>query len=233
MQTATRTTRSTKPPRSTDLRNLSLDDIYDLAERLEGRPVPGTRMSEAEFEAWCGEDVRAEWVDGEVILMSPMNDQHSDLNLWLCTLVRMFIEEHELGVARFDFFVRFSGQRRRRAPDLLFLSEARAELLRPTYVDGAPDLVFEIISPDSQSRDRREKFEEYEKGGVREYWIIDPLSKTVEAYRLDRRKFRRLEPRGDAIESLVLPKFKMNPAWLWRKPLPKVADTMKQMRLKR
>src|SRR5207249_3285170 len=115
-----------------DLRHMDLEEIYQLAERLDGRPVPGVRMSEAEFEAWCDEDVRAEWVDGEVILMPPMNNEHSDLTLWLSAVVRMFIEEDDLGALRFDFFVRFASQRRRRVPDLLFISKRRLALIRPT-----------------------------------------------------------------------------------------------------
>jgi Uma2 family endonuclease len=42
----------------------------------------------------------------------------------------------------------------------------------------------EVIFPDSQSRDRRVKFLEYQSAGVREYWVIDPLSQVVEAYSL-------------------------------------------------
>ena len=209
---------------------MSLDEIYDLAEQLQGRPVPGVRMSEDEFEAWCDEDVRAEWVDGEVILMPPVSDEHDDLDLWLSTLIRMFIEEQDLGVIRHNIFVRFASQRRRRVPDLLFVARNRLELLRPTYLDGAPDLVMEIISTDSQSRDRREKYREYERARVREYWIIDPLSKTAEAYRLEGKKFHLILEREDILHSSVLKNFWLRPDWLWRKPLPKVATVLKQIR---
>lgn len=115
-------------------------------------------------------------------------------------------------------------------PDLCFISRARADLLRPTYLDGAPDIVWEIISPDSQSRDRREKFEEYEKAGVREYWIVDPLSKKAEAYRLEARKFRLIPEQDGILASSVLRNFWLRTDWLWRKPLPKVATVLKQLR---
>ena len=230
MPTVTRTIRSRKNGRATDLRKLSLDEIYELAERLGGRPVPGVRMTEAEFEAWCDEDVRAEWVDGEVILMPPVNLEHDDLNTWLITLLRTFIDQHDLGTLHENLLIRFAQQRRRRVPDLCFVARDRAHLLQPTYLDGAPDLMLEIISPDSQSRDRREKFEEYERAGVREYWIIDPLSKTAEAYRLEGKKFRLIQEQDGVLMSSVLRNFWLKTEWLWRKPLPKVPSVLKQMR---
>ncbi len=209
---------------------MDLDDVYDLAERLAGRPVPGVRMDEAEFEAWCDEDVRAEWVDGKVILMSPVNIDHDDLNTWLVTLLRTFIEEHDLGWLHENVLVRFSAQRRRRVPDVLFVGKARSAIRKQTYIDGAPDLIIEIISPDSQSRDRREKFQEYERAGVREYWLIDPLSRTVEAYGLHGKKFELIREQDGIVASSVLPQFSIKSAHLWQKPLPKVAAVLKQMR---
>jgi Uma2 family endonuclease len=114
-------------------------------------------------------------------------------------------------------------------PDLFFVASDRQHLMRPTFFDGAPDTVVEFVSPDSQSRDRREKYEEYEKAGVREYWIIDPLSKTVELYRLDRKRYGRVDEVNDALASSVIRGFHLKPALLWRKPLPKVAGVLRQL----
>ena len=50
---------------------------------------------------------------------------------------------------------------------------------------GSPDLIVEVVSPDSQSRDRVTKFREYEAAGVLEYWLPDPTLRTFEAYGLD------------------------------------------------
>jgi Uma2 family endonuclease len=212
---------------------MGLNELYELAERLHGRPVPGERMTEAEFVDWCPEELRAEWVDGEVILMSPVGVEHDELDLWLSRLIGDFVEERDLGVIHYNVFVRLATQRRRRVPDLMFISRSRLGLLKRTSLDGAPDLIVEIISPDSQSRDRREKYQEYEKAGVCEYWIIDPLSQTVELYRLRGKKFVQVREEGDELESCVLPKFRLKPAMLWRRPLPKVASVLRQMRAKK
>src|SRR5438093_11206848 len=117
-------------------------------------------MSEPEFVEWCDEDLKAEWVDGKVILVAPANLEHDELDIWLITLLQIYVEEHELGQIYQNIWVRFARLRRLRVPDLLFVSNARLNRRRKTYLEGAPDLSFEIISPDSQSRDRREKFEE-------------------------------------------------------------------------
>jgi Uma2 family endonuclease len=57
--------------------------------------------------------------------------------------------------------------------------------LTKQYLDGLADLVIEIISPESTSRDRGEKFYEYEMVGVRGYWLVDPQRELAEFYLLD------------------------------------------------
>lgn len=208
----------------------SIDELLELSEQLNGRPLPGVRMSESAFAQWCPSDLRAEWVNGEVIVMAPVSDGHSDLTLWFARLVGDFIEAENIGVIRHDMFVRLPGQRRRRLADLLFISSARTSIIKETVIDGAPDLAVEIVSRDSQSRDRREKYFEYEQAGVREYWILDPLSKTLDAYALHRKRYVELDVIDDWVSSKVLPGFHVKPSMLWQRPLPKVATTLKRMR---
>jgi Uma2 family endonuclease len=202
-----------------------------LRDLVSGKPLPSLRMTEAQFVAWSDEDTRAEWVDGEVVLMAPDNDEHVDLNDWLTAIVRPFVEERRLGVIRSKTsMIRLATQRRRRLPDLHFIAGARAHIIKPTYVEGAPDLVIEIVSPDSGSRDRREKFFEYEKAGVKEYWIIDPLAKRVELYVLKGRKYeQRSEETGGVLRSVVLSGFFLKPKWLWQRPLPNVLKTLREL----
>lgn len=159
--------------------------------------------------------------------MSPVNDEHDDLDTWLITLVRQFIEARSLGVIRHNMFVRLP--RRRRVPDLMFIAERNRHRIRRTFIDGPPDLVIEIVSPDSQNRDRREKYLEYEAAGVREYWVIDPLSQTLDVYALRGRKYRPLVARDGKFESRVLPGFYLRPEWLFGGRRPKVAEVLKEL----
>jgi Uma2 family endonuclease len=187
-------------------------------------------MTEQEFIDWVG-DGWAEWVNGEVIVMSPVNIEHAELNSFLHALLRCFVDEHDLGtVVTEPFQVRFAKAKSRRSPDIIFISNRRRANLRYAHLEGAPDLVVEIISPDSQSRDRREKFLEFQSAGLREYWIVDPLSKKVEIYRLGRDgKFALIAEKDGKIASSVLPKFYLKPIWLWREKLPKISALLREI----
>jgi Uma2 family endonuclease len=198
-----------------------------------GLPLLPPRMTEAEFEAWCNAnpEVRAEWVDGEVQMMTFVTFDHADLNAWFISLLRPFVERRKLGkIAGPEFQVRLPNQRRRRVPDILFVEKNRENLLQPNYLDGPPDLAIEIVSPESVVRDWREKFLDYQMAGVREYWIADPLTERIEAYELvENRTFARIEPRQGAIYSGVLAGFFIRPEWLWSKPRADVLDVLVEL----
>ena len=88
----------------------------------------------------------------------------------------------------------------------------------------------EIVSPESQSRDRQLKFSEFEAAGVREYWIVDPISKVVEAYVLDAAQKYALAPETEGkICSTVVPGFFLKPEWLWMQPLPDVIAIAREL----
>lgn len=194
------------------------------------QPPPGRRMSEEEFLVWCWPNTRAEWVDGEVIVMPPANYGHTDLNDWLVAILRIFLRCNDLGIALSrDFFVRFARQRRLRLPDVLVVLKARRHLIQSTRFEGAPDLIIEVVSPDSEARDWREKYHEYEQEGVREYWIIDPMSKRVEVYVLVRGKYRQVEEQTGKLASSVLPGFYLRVDWLWQSPLPSELDVLREL----
>lgn len=67
-------------------------------------------------------------------------------------------------------------------PDILFVSKERAEIIRDDGIHGAPDLVIEILSVTSGYHDTKTKKRVYEKYGVKEYWIVDPLDNEVTGY---------------------------------------------------
>ena len=215
---------------------------------IESPPVgdmklpPGRKMTEEEFVAWCDEDTRAEWVDGEVIMVSPVNVEHGDLSDWLTSVLRAFVEDRNLGKVLGDVQVRFASQRRRRAPDIWFLSNQRRDLLRHAHLEGSPDLIIEVVSPDSESRDWREKYLEYQAAGVREYWVIDPMSQHMEAYALAPSEsmdpatpapgeYRRIEEKDGVVESTVLPGLRLRTAWLWPETRPKLVAALQELGL--
>lgn len=213
-----------------------LERLWAFAERLQGRPLPGVKLTEAEFTAEYGdEDIKAEWVDGEVIVMAPVSREHSDLNFWLLRLLVEFVEHRGLGqVYGSEYPIRLAAIRRSRTPDVMFVSNAKASRLRSSYFDGAPDLIMEIVSPESEARDWRDKYSDYQAVGVREYWVVDPLSKRVEAYGFGRNKqYSLIQPRDDGrISSKVLKGLFIQPKWLWRSPLPRLNGVLKELKVR-
>lgn len=194
--------------------------------------LPG-HVSEEQFVAWAqaNPSVRAEWTEGETVVMSPAGRDHNSLQIWLSYLLLTYLDHRPIGeILGPEFMVRLLGGRSRRNPDLLFVAKSNSHLVRETYFDGSPDLVVEIVSADSQSRDYREKYLEYEAAGVREFWIVDPLSHRIEAYRLgDDGRFVLIDEADGKIASSVLDGFYLRNEWPWATPRPTALSLLKEM----
>ena len=203
----------------------------------KNEPDARREMTYEEFLDWADEDTLAEWVAlpgkeiGEVIVTSPASKQHQSIAGFLTSVMRIFCEQHNLGivlVAPFQMKLEHG-----REPDVLFVATEHLGRLRETFLDGPADLAIEIISPESVSRDRGEKYYEYEAGGVREYWLIDPLRQVAEFYRLDEggRYGVVLAGREGVYRSEVVAGFWLRVEWLWQEPLPKTLDVLRELGL--
>lgn len=188
-------------------------------------PAPAD-AGEMSFDAYLGayDGVHAEWVEGRVYVMSPGNGRQSLLTRFLSGIIQHWAEARDLGETFVPpFGVRLDDQVVRE-PDVFFVRAEHMGRVRDTMVEGAPDLVIEVVSPSSRGTDRGDKFYEYERAGVPEYWLVDPDRESVEAYRLDgdgRYAPADLgEPR--VLRSEVLEGMGIPVAWLWEQPLPKV-----------
>ncbi len=191
-----------------------------MAIELKTGPAPPARISYEEFLQWDGENQHVEWVNGRVVEMSPVGLDHNRVGKFLITLLEVFLEVHAIGVICYDPFQMKTGPSLPgRAPDIFFVSNENIGRLHNTYLEGPADLVVEIISPGSSAVDRRAKYSEYEKGGVREYWLIDPARKTAEFYVLDAEGvFRLVQPDGGIYRSAAIEGFWIETDWLWSRP---------------
>jgi Uma2 family endonuclease len=194
-------------------------------------PAPPPRMTYEEFLEWANEDTRAEWVDGEVIVMSPASLTHQRILTFLATLLGFFAETHQLGeVLIAPFQMRLRARPSGREPDLIFIARDRLDKLQNVYLDGPADLAIEIISPDSRARDRGDKYYEYEQAGVREYWLVDPLRNQAEFYRLGADGiYTSILVSDDGIfHSDVIDSLWLKVDWLWQDPLPTLMSVLKE-----
>ncbi|MCL0064887.1 Uma2 family endonuclease [Dehalococcoidia bacterium] len=190
-------------------------------------------ISFEEFLEWCDEDTLAEWVEGEVIIHSPASRQHQELFGSLLSVLKAFVQVKGLGrVYGEQFMVKLLHKEACRMPDILFISKERENQLKGTYFEGSPDLIVEITSQESRRRDKGEKFQEYEREGVKEYWLIDPELKEAHFYRRDEEgKLREENPDASGIYySKVLPGFKLKAEWLWQDS-PSIMEALQELGL--
>ena len=174
-------------------------------------------MTEQEFVDSIG-DLRAEWANGEAIVMAPENYDHVKIVQWLGSILEEFADQRGLGEVMVNNFESRLSAGSRRVPDIQFVARAREHLIRQTYLAGAPDLAVEVVSPDSVVRDYREKFADYQQSGVAEYWIIDPRHERVDAYVLTEGTYKAIAAREGKLVSSILPGFFLRAEWVWRRP---------------
>ena len=125
------------------------------------------------------EGERYELIDGELILVASPNEGHQMASVNLVSLMNPHAKDRDLGwVFHAPFDIVFSDTQVVQ-PDVMFISKEREHIRTGANVRGAPDLVVEILSPSSVSRDWNYKRELYAKYGVEEYWIADPVHKMV------------------------------------------------------
>jgi len=207
-----------------ELRRRLREMIGEIPSRRPEKMMPH-KVTYEEFLAWADEDTLAEWVDGEVVMYTPASDRHQDISGFLESVLRSFVEVHRLGIVRgAPFQMKLE---RGREPDLLFVASEHLDCLREAYLDGPADLVVEIISPDSVERDRGEKFYEYARGGVPEYWLIDPQMEWAGFYHLKEERYRvAFSGKEGEYHALALPGFWLRVEWLWQEPLPAIEDVL-------
>lgn len=192
--------------------------------------LPGSLTYE-EFLAWESGENHVEWVDGKVVFMSPVSREHATVSQFLQQLISCFVAIRRMGEVYADPFQMKTGPRLPgRAPDLLFVTNENLGRLKPNHLDGPADLVVEVISPESRGRDRGEKFYEYEEGGVREYWLIDPTRMKAEFFRRgDDGYFHPLAlGANERFESALLPGLWLQLDWLWQRPPPTLPQILKE-----
>jgi Uma2 family endonuclease len=165
---------------------------------LQIEPLPQSRspvrMSEQEYVRLYPESKDTEWCAGEVVIKMPIQDIHDILQRVIASTLEILVTKKRLGKVRGpSFTMRLPEKPSRRDPDILFIASDNPSTYSPTLLDGPADLIVEIISPESVDRDYIVKFQEYEAGGVREYWIIDPKNLSVVAY-VRNAETKRFEP---------------------------------------
>ncbi len=174
------------------------------------------------------EGQHAEFYDGKVILMSPASSIHNKIIRFLIGMFDTYLLETGEGEFRHEnvtMRLLVDGKIHAPEPDIFVVTTPNLEKLTDTYLDGAADLVIEVISPESEARDRGKKFILYEKAGVKEYWIIDAIRHETLFYTLNENNLYHLQrPDVDGLyQCQVLPRLRLPAALLSQESPPSVA----------
>ncbi|MGA3326299.1 MAG: Uma2 family endonuclease [Terriglobia bacterium] len=168
-----------------------------------------TRLTYDDFCLLPEDGKRREIIEGELFVTPSPQTPHQRAVMRLSVHLWQFVDSHELGEvfgAPFDVvFSEFDVVE----PDLLYISNARANVLTNKNVQGAPDLVVEVLSESTARVDRSIKLKLYGKFGVQEYWIIDPNGPSAEIYRRGNEGLALVAKlsAGDALTSPMFPGF--------------------------
>jgi Uma2 family endonuclease len=146
---------------------------------------PGVKLTYDDLLLFPENDgLRHELIDGVHLVSAAPNTSHQTVLLKLASRIEWWLEDHPEGrlfIAPFDVVLsRFDVVE----PDLLFMSNERAaEILNEKHAAGVPELIVEILSPATRQIDEMRKRHLYERVGVSEYWIVDPLRDEVRIHR--------------------------------------------------
>lgn len=144
------------------------------------------------FYDWMTPDVKAEFINGEIVVQSPAKKRHTVASMNLSALLSTFVEMNDLGFVGAET-VLVSLTRNDYLPDICFFDREKAATIEPEQVKyPAPDFVVEILSPSTADVDRGVKFEDYAAHKVAEYWLVDPEFETVEQHILENDRYKLL-----------------------------------------
>jgi Uma2 family endonuclease len=157
--------------------------------------------------ARLSDDRRYEVIDGKLFLTPAPRTWHQRVCGELHVVLHEHVRSEKLGevlIAPCDVVLSHTNVVQ---PDLLFVRKERLDIIEEKYVSAAPDLLVEVLSPGTQTRDRKLKFRVYARFGVRELWIVDAPERSVAVYVNAGGRFRlgKRYSHGDSLRSKVLP----------------------------
>jgi Uma2 family endonuclease len=154
---------------------------------VEIMPLPQEKLYTTEDIYLLPDGERAELIDGQIYYMAPPSRWHQEISMELGTVVNNYIKKKQgsckVYSAPYAVFLK-KDNRTYVEPDISVICD-KNKLNNEKGCFGAPDWIIEIVSPSSIKMDYLIKMLQYEKAGVREYWIVDPLKKRIIVYNFE------------------------------------------------
>lgn len=204
-------------------------ELMELETLFEERQVRvGKRpLSFDEFLEMFGEDEDVELIDRVVVQKMAVQDPHENLFGWLSTMMGTYTDHKSLGVVRGSRSAVRINDTRGRLPDLLFVNREREVIVKPKSIEGAPDLVIEIISTNDRPSDLIALETDYRRMGVPEIWFIDQPHKRVRVLNKQNGDYTERELADGILQSQAIKGFWVRVEWLFAEPRPPILDVLK------
>jgi Uma2 family endonuclease len=146
-------------------------------------PVASTKWTYEDLLLLPEDGLRHEIIDGEHYVNASPVTRHQRVSYRLVLAIGIYLEQHPIGELFFApldiIFTRYDVVE----PDLLYISNERREIITTKNIQGSPDLLIEILSQSNKKYDEVTKHALYERTGVGEYWIVDPVRNAVRVFR--------------------------------------------------
>lgn len=184
------------------------------------QPSHSTRFTYEDYVLFPDDGKRHELIEGEHYVTPSPTTRHQRVLGDIFASLRRYLQTRPIGVVYFAPCDVVLSEQDVVQPDLLYISEARAHIVTDKNIQGAPDLVVEIVSESSRRLDELTKRKFYERFGVEEYWIVDPELDTMKIYTRSGDAFERArelsKETGDTLESALFPGLSLALAELFR-----------------
>ena len=198
--------------------------LATVPAKLRPAAVERELLTAEDFLEWLEPGRCADLIGGEIAMHSPVSVRHADLLNFLDGILRLYVDRRRLGfLYREVVAVRLSA-RNTFQPDLAFYRADRRSAIRRNHVEGAPDLVVEVLSPRTADRDTGPKFAAYQRHGVIEYWILDPEALAHRFYRRDGELLIEYAAGAPKIDSRAVPGFFVMREWLDPRRTPPILE---------
>jgi Uma2 family endonuclease len=163
----------------------------------------------ADYAAMPDDGLQYELIAGEIIMVPPPTTLHQDILSYLIERLGPLVRSKKIGKILPSPVNVFATEHDVYQPDLLFVRTENLGIIHMDGIHGAPDFVIEILSPSNAYYDLRLKKSVYEQIGVREYWIVDPMERSIDCFRNSPNGFVTVESgkREGKICSFVIPDF--------------------------
>jgi Uma2 family endonuclease len=164
------------------------------------------RLTYEDYRTFPDDGKRHEIIEGEEYMSPSPTTPHQRIVLNLASMLKAHVEGYEAGevfVAPCDVIL---SDHDIVQPDVLFVSDARSHIVKERGIEGAPDLIAEVVSEGNRRHDEVRKRRLYARHGVAEYWVIDPALETVKVYREPEGGYERVaECTAEADDALTTP----------------------------